>query len=215
MTIAENATASTVYGGAAEAGTGSVNGNSVTVNGNANTSTVYGGWTKSGTGAVAGNSVTVTGNAAASKVYGGWSGSTASAVGNSVTYDSMAGGSGIDVFGGYSLSGNAGEDGSVTAGGATYTGGNTVKAAGNSTFQYIVGGASGGIGMSGNFGNADHNTVTFDGSDGAVSQLIYGGSSLRGDANNNTVSVSHVTKDTPLWILMAGISVYSKATTIE
>ena len=209
-TLTNSTVSAVVFGGMTSRGYAA--GNQVLLDGTTSvTGNVYGGRSyvyDEGTVGAAGNSVTVTGNASAPKVYGGYAGNTstidgttytgkASAVGNSVTYDSMAGGSGIDVFGGYSLSGNAGEDGSVTAGGATYTGGNTVKAAGNSTFQYIVGGASGGIGMSGNFGNADHNTVTFDGSDGAVSQLIYGGSSLRGDANNNTVSVSHVTKDTP------------------
>ena len=162
----------------------------------------------------AGNQVIITGNVVVNNstnseaaVIGGYAGSSktingttytgkASAVGNSVTYDSMAGQTGVDVFGGYSAAGNAGEDGQVTVGGVTYDGGNTVKAAGNSTFQYIIGGLAE-KDSSGNSGNADNNTVTFDGSDGAVSQLIYGGNSISGDANDNTVTVSHVTKDTP------------------
>ncbi len=205
----DSTVATEVYGGMAARGYAA--GNSVLLDGTTTVGqTAYGGDSfvyDEGTVGAAGNRVTVTENASVPTVYGGYAGSkttingtvytgSAAAVGNSVIYDSLAGQAGIAVYGGYSKAGNAGQKDPVTLDGVIYQGGNTVTAAGNSTFQRITGGYAA-KDSAGKGGNADNNTVSLDGAGGAVAQLIYGGNSLKGSANDNIVSVSNITRDTP------------------
>ena len=161
-------------------------GNSVLLDGTTSaTGTVYGAQSvaySDGTVGVAGNSVTVTGTSSAAVVYGGYAGRT-SAAGNSVTYDSTAKGkTGIKVYGGYAVTGNAGQEDSVILGENTYEGGNTVRVTGSGTFASVTGGYS-------RNGNAVNNEVTIGGANGAVVQAAYGGSAAKGTVSDNTLNI--------------------------
>ncbi len=170
---------------------GSAVGNSVTVDGTSTVSWyVEGGSTFASEGKVgaAGNQVTVTGTASVPEAYGGRS-TGADVVGNSVTYNSLAGQTEVAVLGGYSVGGNAGQEETFTYDGVSYEGGNTVTAAGNSSFLDIMGGYAA-ADDSGKGGNAVNNTVSFDGTQGAAVQNIYGGVAQSGNAAKNTLSLN-------------------------
>ena len=197
---------------------GSANYSTVTLSGDTTvTNSVYGGYSGTyykGSDGARGNSVVVkdtakvnNSNNGLANIIGGYTGygSTSggpNAVGNSVSYTSMAEQTGLVIYGGYASNGNAGMSNSFTFNGETHDGGNSVTAAGNATYSKIYGGYAGN-------GDAISNDAVLDGENGAVFNTVYGGYTATGNANENTITVQNNadTKD----LLYAGYSASGNA----
>ena len=213
--ITVEGTASTVYGGFIGSDSyysgivGSpVTNNTVTItNGGTIGGSVYGGYADSGSGSAINNVVTISGSAtigtseSTKKIYGGYAKSGA-ATGNTVdinlvtndngTPNNTADDTGViwgNVYGGYSESGNAGDDDIVNDNTVTKQG-NTVTISGGTVRGSVFGGY-----VKNGTSSAKNNKITISGTSSKVTGIVYGGNAGKdgnnnGDATGNTVSIS-------------------------
>ena len=191
-----------VYGGLSNSNNAgkSDHGNTVTITGGTITGNVYGGYVTSGSGSAINNAVDISGSAtigasgSTKNIHGGYANGTGNAIGNTVSINLVTNDKGTPddttddtgviwgtVYGGYSSSGDAGDD-DVNGNSVTISNG-TVR--GSVFGGYVKNGTS----------SAKNNIITISGTSSKVTGIVYGGNAGKdgnnnGDATGNTVTIS-------------------------